>query len=102
TLFPYTTLFRSQDTIEAPEFVNYLKANFPNNLSTKLLTSFPATNHGFLSGTVITVQDLAPNCATTPPLPGIAQLGAKSCTVMTDLAPNCATTPPLPGIAQLG
>ena len=61
-----------QDTIEAAEFVNYLKANFPNNLSTKLLTSFPATNHGFLSGTVITVQDLAPNCATTPPLPGIA------------------------------
>jgi len=61
-----------QDSVEAPEFVNYLKSNLPNNLSTKLLTSFPATSHGFLSGTVLTVQDLDPNCASAPPLPGVS------------------------------
>jgi hypothetical protein len=61
-----------QDNVETSDFVNYLKTNFPNNLSTQLLTKYPATVHGIVPGTVVTVQDLAPNCATTPPLPGIA------------------------------
>ena len=32
-----------QSTIETSQFVDYLKSNFPNNLSTTLLTQFPAT-----------------------------------------------------------
>jgi hypothetical protein len=60
-----------QDNVEAPEFVSYLKTNFPNNLSTQLLTQFPATNNGIVPGTIQTVQDLDANCATTAPLPGI-------------------------------
>jgi hypothetical protein len=61
-----------QDTVEAPEFLNYLTTNLPNNLSTKLLTQFPATLNGVIPGSVQTVQDLDPNCATQAPLPGIA------------------------------
>src|SRR5438128_1657341 len=60
-----------QDTIETPDLVNYVKTNFPNNLSTQLLTSFPATSHGFIPGTVQTVQDVDPNCASQPPIAGI-------------------------------
>jgi outer membrane receptor protein involved in Fe transport len=61
-----------QDSVETPELVNYVKTNFPNNLSTQLLTSFPATVNGVVPGTVRTVQDLAPNCETTAPIPGIS------------------------------
>jgi Carboxypeptidase regulatory-like domain/TonB dependent receptor len=61
-----------QANVEAPEFVSYLTTNFPSNLSTQLLTKFPATNNGIVPGTVKTVQDLDPNCATTAPLPGIS------------------------------
>jgi hypothetical protein len=60
-----------QDTVETPDLVNYVKTNFPNNLSTKLLTDFPATSHGFLAGTVQTVQDVDPNCGSQAPIPGI-------------------------------
>jgi hypothetical protein len=43
-------------TIETPEFVNFLKANRPNNISTLLLTSFPIGDVGpFEAGTVQTV-----------------------------------------------
>ena len=61
-----------QSTIETSQFVDYLKSNFPNNLSTKLLTDFPATVGPVVSGSTQTVQDLDPNCPTQAPLPGIA------------------------------
>jgi hypothetical protein len=61
-----------QATVETPDYVNYVKATFPNSLATQLLTKYPATVHGILPGTVQTVQNLDPNCATTAPLPGIA------------------------------
>lgn len=56
-------------TVETPDFVNFMKANFPNNLSTQLLTNFPATIVN--PSAIQTVQDLDPNCATTAPVPGI-------------------------------
>ena len=48
-------------TLETSDFVNFMKANFPNNLSTKLLTSYPATVGNVISGSVQTVQALDPN-----------------------------------------
>ncbi len=60
-----------QDNVETPDFVNFMKTNFPNNLATKLLTSFPATVNGVVTGSVVTVQQLDPNCATTAPVAGI-------------------------------
>lgn len=60
-----------QDNVETPDFVNFMKTNFPNNLATKLMTSFPATVNGVVPGSVVTVQQLDPNCATTAPVPGI-------------------------------
>jgi hypothetical protein len=56
-----------QSTVETQDFVNFMKSNFPNNLSTMLLTKFPATVNGVVPGTVQTVQNLDPNCATAPP-----------------------------------
>jgi hypothetical protein len=60
-----------QDTVETPDFVTFMKTNFPNNLSTKLLTSFPATVNGAVPGSVVTVQQLDPTCATAAPVAGI-------------------------------
>lgn len=60
-----------QANVEAPEFVNFLTTNFPDNLSTQLLKSFPATLNGVVPGSVVTVQQLAPDCATAPPVVGI-------------------------------
>jgi outer membrane receptor protein involved in Fe transport/opacity protein-like surface antigen len=61
-----------QDTVETPDLVNYVKAKFPNNLSTQLLTKYPATVNGVVPGTIQTVQNLDPNCSTQAPLPGIS------------------------------
>jgi hypothetical protein len=60
-----------QDNVETPDFVSFMKTNFPNNLSTKLMTSFPATVNGAVPGSIVTVQQLDPNCATTAPVAGI-------------------------------
>jgi hypothetical protein len=61
-------------TVEAPEFVNFLKANRPNNISTFLLTNFPVGDISpFEAGTVETVaqvmtaSQLGP-CSGTGPL----------------------------------
>ncbi|HEU0048566.1 MAG TPA: carboxypeptidase-like regulatory domain-containing protein, partial [Nitrososphaera sp.] len=54
-------------TVETPQFVDFMKANFPNNLATKLLTSFPATTSNGLTN-IQTVNDLYFNPATSTPL----------------------------------
>jgi hypothetical protein len=58
-------------TVEHPDFVNFMKSNFPNNVSTQLLTNFPAiTKNGLTS--VEAAQDLDPDCATLgPPVAGM-------------------------------
>jgi hypothetical protein len=56
-------------TVETPDFVTFMKTNFPNNLSTQLLTKFPATIVN--PSAIQTVQQLDPNCATTAPVAGI-------------------------------
>src|SRR5439155_9167069 len=63
--------FATQATVETPDFVNFMKTNFPDNLSTQLMTNFPATVNGVVPGSVQTVQDLDPNCGTTAPVAGI-------------------------------
>jgi hypothetical protein len=46
-------------TIEHPDFVNFMRTRYPNNLSTRLLTSYPAVApNGFRPGSVRTVNDL--------------------------------------------
>ncbi|HKX28500.1 MAG TPA: TonB-dependent receptor, partial [Blastocatellia bacterium] len=46
-------------TVETPEFVNFMRANFPNNISTSLLTRFPAGNLGpFDPGQIETVAQV--------------------------------------------
>ncbi len=47
-----------QDTVETPDFVSFMKKNYPNNLSTKLMTQFPATINGVVPGTLQTVNDI--------------------------------------------
>ncbi len=72
--------------VETPDFVNFMQTNFPNNLSTQLMTKFPATGNPV--GGVQTVNDLyvdpvtkVPLCPTQgPPIPGM------SCTL--DLVQN--------------
>src|SRR5262249_40188323 len=56
------------DQVETPDFVTFMKSNFPNNLSTQLLTSYPGTVANVTPGSVVTVQDLDPTCAGTGPL----------------------------------
>lgn len=58
-------------TLETQDFVNFMKTNFPNNISTQLLTKFPATVGLVVPGSTQTVQDLDPNCASAPPVAGI-------------------------------
>jgi carboxypeptidase family protein/TonB-dependent receptor-like protein len=61
-------------TQETPEFVNFMKTNFPNNLSTFLLTHYPMGDVGpFRAGTVQTVAQVMtvfglPACNGTGPL----------------------------------
>jgi carboxypeptidase family protein/TonB-dependent receptor-like protein len=46
-------------TVETPEFVNFMKTNRPNNVSTYLLTNFPVGDIGpFEAGTVETVAQV--------------------------------------------
>jgi hypothetical protein len=37
---------KDRDVIETPEFLNFMKTNYPQNTSTKLLTSFPEGDFG--------------------------------------------------------
>ncbi len=68
-----------QQTVESPDFVNFMKTNFPNNLSTHLLTTYPASIQAVVPGSVLTVNDLykdpttgAPLCGTLgPPVAGM-------------------------------
>jgi hypothetical protein len=60
-----------QDNVETSDFVSFMKTNSPNNLATKLMTSFPATVNGVVPGSIVTAQQLDPNCGTTPPVAGI-------------------------------
>ena len=55
--------------VETPDFVSFMTTNFPNNLSTQLMTKFPATRQN--PSAIQTVQQLDPNCATTAPVAGI-------------------------------
>ena len=61
-------------TAETPEFVNFMRANRPNNKSTFLLTNFPMGDIGpFQAGTVQTVAQVMtvfglPACSGTGPL----------------------------------
>ncbi len=63
-----------QVTVETPEFVNFLRANYPDNISTSLLTSFPAGDIGpFQAGAIQTVADVMAvsgftECSGTGPL----------------------------------
>jgi hypothetical protein len=58
-------------TVETTDFVTFMKNNFPNNLSTQLMTAYPATSQSVVPGSVQTVQQLDPNCATAAPVAGI-------------------------------
>jgi hypothetical protein len=55
--------------VETPDFVKFMTTNFPNNLSTQLMTKYPATIVN--PSAIQTVQDLDPNCATAAPVAGI-------------------------------
>src|SRR5215475_14428822 len=43
-------------TVETPEFVNFLKTKFPNNISTLLLTKYPVGDIGSISGAQTVAQ----------------------------------------------
>jgi carboxypeptidase family protein/TonB-dependent receptor-like protein len=59
-------------TLETQDFVNFMKSNFPDNLSTQLMTKFPATVGNVIPGSTQTVQDLDPNCVSQAPVAGIS------------------------------
>jgi len=63
------------DQVETSDFVSFMKSNFPNNLSTQLLTAYPGTVANVTPGSVVTVQDLDPTCAGTGPLGMPCSLG---------------------------
>ena len=48
----------NQDLVEHPDFVSFMKTNFPGNLSTKLMTDFPATVGTVVLGSSQTVNDI--------------------------------------------
>jgi hypothetical protein len=50
-------------TVETPEFVAFMQANYPNNIATKLLTSYPAGVAP--NGSSQTVGQLQPECVGT-------------------------------------
>lgn len=50
--------FVSQALVEHADFVSFMKTNFPGNLSTHLMTDFPATVGTVVSGSVQTVNDI--------------------------------------------
>ena len=53
-------------TVETPDFVNFMTANYPNNLSTSLLKQYPAAVGSL--GSIQTVADLSPGCTGVGPL----------------------------------
>ncbi|HEY6400150.1 MAG TPA: TonB-dependent receptor [Blastocatellia bacterium] len=46
-------------TVETPEFVNFMKTRFPNNISTLLLTNYPVGDIGPISGAQTVAQYMA-------------------------------------------
>jgi hypothetical protein len=63
-------------TVETADFVNFMQTNFPNNLSTQLMTKYPASRPNPVPSSIQTVADLdqpycAPNPTAGPPVPGI-------------------------------
>ncbi|MBV9181574.1 MAG: TonB-dependent receptor [Acidobacteria bacterium] len=60
-----------QGNVETPQFVSFMTSNFPNNLSTKLMTQYPAKVQSVLPGSIQTVQQRDPNCAAKAPIVGI-------------------------------
>src|SRR5207247_6397049 len=59
--------FANVMTVETPQFVDFMKSRYPNNVSTNLLTNFrPAAGAStFQAGSLRTVSQLAPGCAGT-------------------------------------
>jgi len=57
--------FANLVTVEAPEFTNFMKQNFPNRVSTTLLTDFAPVVTQFNAGTVRTVANLQAGCVGT-------------------------------------
>ncbi len=83
-------------TVETPEFVNFLKNNFPDNLSTQLFTGFPALTGSGLTN-IQTVADLyfdpttgTPLCPVNgPPVAGMpCDLPIRGTTTNTFVLPN--------------
>ncbi|MHB8655733.1 MAG: TonB-dependent receptor [Terriglobia bacterium] len=58
----------SLNTVETPDFVTFMKSNFPNNVSTALLSKFPPAVGPLIPGTIKTVGDRSPGCTGTGPL----------------------------------
>lgn len=56
-----------QQTVETPDFVNFMQKNFPNNVSTLLLSKFQPQTHG-LNQTQTVADVLGQPCTTTGPL----------------------------------
>jgi hypothetical protein len=56
--------------VETADFVTFMTTNFPNNLSSQLMTKFPVSRPN--PSAVQTVEDLDPNCTTTAPVAGIS------------------------------
>ncbi len=67
--------FTGQYTVETPDFTNFVKTNFPNNIGTKLLTSYPAAIGA--SGAPITVAA------------EMATVGSGSCTGTNSIGMPC-------------
>lgn len=80
-------------TVEHPDFVNFLKTNFPNNISTKLLTSFPINDvSGFEPGSIQTVATVMNifglgNCSGRGPLGMPCDMPVRG-TAIQDFAPT--------------
>ncbi|MGA8025735.1 MAG: carboxypeptidase regulatory-like domain-containing protein, partial [Bryobacteraceae bacterium] len=53
-------------TVETPQFVNFMQSNYPNNISTQLLTKYPAAVSPLTN--IQTVASLSPGCVGTGPL----------------------------------
>jgi hypothetical protein len=56
--------FANVQTVETPDFANFMKQNYPNRVSTKLLTQFTPVVNTFNPGTVLTVANLTPGGCT--------------------------------------
>lgn len=80
------TLVRS--TVETPQFVDFMKTNYPDNISTQLLTNFPAIeSHGLTD--IQTAADIDPNCAVQAPVAGMpCDLPIRGATSNTFVLPN--------------